>query len=134
MAIGAPSDSGALDITRKAAGDLSNKQYYFMKLSADNTVTTCTAATDVPVGVLQNKPEAASRSAVVRVIGETYVSSDAGLTAGNLIGTSADGQADAKTPGTDTTEYVVGHVVVGTGTAGDLAIAVVDCAAPHRAS
>ena len=134
MAIGAPCDSGAMDIVRKAAGDLSNKQYYFMKISADNTVTTCTAATDVPCGVLQNKPAAANRVAVIRVIGESYVSSDAALTAGNLIGTSADGQADAKAPGTDTTEYVAGHVVVGTGAAGDLAIAVINCAAPARAA
>ena len=134
MAIGAPQDSGATDYTLKAAGDLSNKQYYFMKLSDDDKVTTVTAVTDVPIGVLQNKPAAANRSAVVRVIGQTYVSSDAGLTAGNLIGTQSDGQADAKTPGTDTTEFVVGQVIVGTGTAGDLAVAVINCASPHRAS
>lgn len=132
MAISSPSDVGALDITFKAAGDLSNKQYYFMKLSADDTVTTVTAVTDVPCGVLQNKPAAANRGAVVRVLGASYVSSDAGLTAGNLIGTQSDGQADAKTPGTDTTEYVVGQVTTGTGTAGDLAIAVINCASPAR--
>ena len=134
MAIGAPQDSGAVDYTFKAAGDLSDKQYYHMKLSGDDTVTTCTAVTDLPVGVLQNKPAAANRSAVVRVLGQSYVSSDAGLTAGNLIGTQSDGQADAKTPGTDTTEYVTGQIIVGTGAAGDLAIAVINCIAPHRAS
>lgn len=132
--VGVPCDSGAVDIAYKAAGDLSNKQYYFMKLSADRTVTTCTAATDKPIGVLQNKPAAANRSAVVRVVGESYVSSDAALTAGNLIGTQDDGQADAKTPGTDTTEYVVGMVTMGTGSAGDLAVAVINCASPHRAA
>lgn len=134
MAIGVPSDVGATDISYKAAGDLSNKQFYFMKLSSNRTVTTCTAATDVPIGVLQNKPAAANRAAVVRVVGESYVSSDAGLSAGNLIGTSADGQADAKTPGTDTTEYLVGQVTTGTGSTSDYAVATINCAAPVRAA
>jgi len=64
----------------------------------------------------------------------TKISSDAGLTLGNLIGTSADGQADAKTAGTDTTEYVVGVMLTTTGAAGVIGTAMVNCANPHRAS
>jgi len=61
------------------------------------------------------------------------VSSDAALTAGNLIGPAADGQADAKTPGTDTTEYVSGIVVQGSSAAGEMAVALI-AGVPHRAA
>ena len=123
-----------LDITLSAAGTLASKMYYFMKLSADNTVTVCTGATDTPIGILQNKPDAAGKAAVVRVVGYSKVSSDAGLTYGNLIGTSADGQADAKTSGTDTTEYICGQVVKGTSNAGELAEVFINCANIGRAA
>src|SRR5574337_1127881 len=97
----------------KAGADLSAKQYYFVKLSADKTVVVCAAATDIPIGVLQNKPDASGKAAEVVAVGVTKVSGDADLDAGHLIGTSGDGQADRKLPGTDTTEYTVGQVVVG---------------------
>lgn len=116
-----------------ASADLSAKQFYFVKVSGNNTVTVCAAATDKPIGVLQNAP-ASGGAAEVLCVGVTKVSSDAALTAGNLIGTSGDGQADAKTPGTDTTEYVVGSVIYGSGAAGGLATAVINCASPARAA
>ena len=60
---------------------------------------------------------------------------DAALaTAGTLIGTSADGQADAKVPGTDTTEYIVGRTIEVSTNAGDLIACVVNCASPSRAA
>lgn len=118
----------------KAGADLSTKQYYFVKLNADNQVIVCAAATDVPIGVLQNKPDASGKAAEVCAIGVTKVNSDAALTAGNLIGPAADGQADAKTAGTDTTEYVCGQVVVGSAAAGGFATAVINCANLNRAA
>ena len=39
-----------------ASADLSAKQYYFVKLSSETKVTVCSAVTDKPIGVLQNKP------------------------------------------------------------------------------
>lgn len=42
----------------KAAADYSAKQYYIVKLSADDTVTLASAATDALVGVILNKPKA----------------------------------------------------------------------------
>ena len=68
------------------------------------------------------------------VTGISKVSSDAALSIGNQIGTSADGQADAKTAGSDTTEYVVGVVLEASSGAGALATATVNCLNPHRAS
>lgn len=116
-----------------AGADLSAKQYHFVKLSADNTVIVCAAATDLPCGVLQNTPVSGD-AAEVTVIGETKLSGDADLDAGQLIGTSADGQADRKIPGTDPTEYIAGQVKVGNTVAGGLITAFVNCASPARAA
>ena len=116
-----------------ASADLSAKQYYFVKISGNNTVTVCAAATDKPIGVLQNAPTS-GKEAEVMAVGVTKVSSDAALTAGNLIGTSGDGQADAKTPGTDTTEYICGQVIAGSGAAGGIATAAINCVNIARAA
>lgn len=121
-------------ISLEAGADLSAKQYYFVKIdSSTGKAVVCAAATDRPVGVLQNNPTSGQAAEIV-VVGLTKVSSDAGLTIGNLIGTSGDGQADAKTPGTDTTEYVVGTVVTSTSNAAEIATVMVNCANPHRAA
>lgn len=118
-----------------ADGDLSAKQHYFVKMSGAGTVAVCAALTDVPVGVLQNKPTD-GKKAVVKYKGITKVSSDAALVVGNLIGPSGDGQADARTMGgsPDKTHYVVGQVIVASGAAGGKAVALIDCAAPCRAA
>lgn len=116
-----------------ASADLSTHQYKFVKISGVQTVTVCAAATDRPIGVLQNAP-ASGQAAEICVVGISKVSSDAALARDVLIGTSADGQADAKTPGTDTTEYVCGVVLIATGAANDLATCLIDCMAPHRAA
>ena len=115
-----------------AGEDLSAKQYYFVKLSGQ-TVVLCSALTDVPIGVLQNAPES-GQAAEVMVIGITKVSSDAALTVGLLIGPSADSQADARTIGTENTQYGGGQVIGASGAAGGLATAVINCAAPARAA
>ena len=62
------------------------------------------------------------------------MSSDAALAIGDLIGTSADGQADAKTVGSDTTNFVVGTVLTTTGGVGVIGSVLVNCANPHRAA
>ena len=123
--------SQPLKLTLTASADLSAKQFYFVKIDGAGTCDVCSGATDKPVGVLQNKPTSGQAAEIV-VLGVTKISSDAALTAGNLIGTSADGQADAKTPGTDTTEYIVGQMVTTTGTAGVIGTAIVNCASPVR--
>jgi hypothetical protein len=119
--------------SRVAGADLSALQYYYVKLSTTDTVVVCAAATDVPIGVLQNAPTS-GQAAEIMVTGITKVNSNAALSIGNLIGTAADGQADAKTAGSDTTEYVVGVVLEASGAAGELATATVNCLNPHRAA
>ena len=93
-----------------AAADLSSKQYYFVKLASATTVNVCSAITDIPIGVLQNTRES-GEAAEVCIFGITKVSADGTLAAGNLIGTSADGQADAIAAGTDTTVYTQGQAI-----------------------
>ena len=101
-----------------ASADLSAKQYHFVKMSGNNTVTVCAAITDVPIGVLQNAPTS-GQAAEVCLFGITKVKADGTLAAGNVIGTSADGQADAITPGTDTTVYTMG-LALNAAVAGDV--------------
>ena len=109
-----------LDMTFEAGGDLSAKQYFFVKLDSDQQVILATGATDKVLGILQNKPES-GEAAVVRLLGRSKVSADASLAIADLIGTSADGQADVKLPGTDTTEYVKGIVVKAVSNAAEIA-------------
>lgn len=122
------------DVTFEAAADLSSKQFYFVKLTAANTINVCAAATDIPCGILQNKPSAAGRPAVVRMLGLSKVSADAAISAGALVGTSADGQADAKTAGTDTTNYVAGVALEAATAAGEIIKISLNCMNPHRAA
>lgn len=120
--------------TFTAAGDLSAARYKFVKQSAANTVTVCTGATDRPCGVLQNEPSAAGQPAIVMALGVSTVSADAAIAVDTLIGTSADGQADAKVPGTDTTEYVCGTTLEASTAAGDHISCFINCLNPHRAA
>jgi len=82
--------------------------------------------TDVPIGVLQNTP-ASGEQAVVRVAGVSKVSADATLAAGDIIGSSADGQAQPVTQGSETTVYNVGQALTG-GAAGTLQSALITIA------
>lgn len=125
--------SQPLKLSLAAGENLSGKQYFFVKLNASGEAVACAALTDRPVGVLQNKP-IAGQQAEITVIGVTKVSSDAAITAGAAIGTSADGQAVTKIIGTDVTHFVVGQMLITTGAANVIGTAVVNCAAPTRAA
>lgn len=103
------------NVTFEAGEDLTaaGVQYKLVKLDANGRVVVCTGVTDKPVGILQESAPVATvgTEVVVMMAGISKVQGDADLAIGDFIGTSADGQADAKTPGTDTTEYVVGRVL-----------------------
>jgi hypothetical protein len=59
-----------IDISLLADEDLSNDQYRIVVLDATSgKVRRPNAATDIPLGVLQNAPSAADKAAVVRPIG-----------------------------------------------------------------
>lgn len=116
-----------------AGGDLSSSQYKFVKLNSSGEVVVCAAITDIPIGVVQNKPTQGGVAEVV-IAGITKIQGDVNLARGDQIGTSADGQAAAIVHGTATTVYGVGQCLLDNSTAGGLATCVIDCSAPGRAA
>ncbi len=115
-----------LVLALSAGADLSSDQHKFVKLNADNQVILCAAATDKPLGILQNKPDASGKGAEVIVIGVSKVQADEALSAGDVIGTSADGQAKVSVA----TEYPMGQVIIGAANAAEIAEVVINAANP----
>lgn len=120
-------------ISVEAGADLSGKQFHFVKWDSGKVIL-CAAATDEPAGVLQEDDVVAGRMAELVVLGPTRVVADAAIVAGALIGTSADGQADTKVPGTDVTEYIAGRAWEAAAAAGNIITALVNCVSPARAA
>lgn len=87
------------DETFIAENDLSALQYCPVEITAANQVDVCDAATDLAIGILQNKPKA-GEAAVVRLMGLSPVKVDgsggATISAGSWIGTSAAGVGAVK--------------------------------------
>ena len=96
--------------TLTAAADLSSKQYHFVKLASATTVNVCTATTDRAIGILQNNPTS-GQQAIVQIFGISKVVADGTIAFNNVIGTSADSQADAIVPGTDTSVVTLGVAI-----------------------
>jgi hypothetical protein len=119
--------------SRPAGADLSAKLGYWVKNDGSGNAILCDAATDIPLGVLTNKPTSGGQ-AQFTVLGPAQVVADAALSEGDFIGPSADSQADAKVPGTDTTEYVCGTMRNAASAAGIIADAFINCVNPHRAA
>jgi hypothetical protein len=88
------------DISFKSSGDLSAGQGKLVKLSAADTVALVAAATDRPIGVLQNKPKSASEAAeVAPLVGRLSIVSDGTtpIAAGDYVGPDASGRVIKKT-------------------------------------
>ena len=125
--------NNSLKITLPAGADLSTKQYYFVKVNSSGNAVLCAAATDAPIGVLQNSPISGAEASIV-VVGGTKLVAGAAIAAGIKIGTDSAGKADAKVAGTDTTEYTVGQVLLASGADAEILTAVINCASPNRAA
>lgn len=81
--------------TLKAAADLSAKQYFAVELTANEwECNLCNAATDIPFGLLQNKPKINEAGTVaVRGVSKAVVDGNAGAIAiGDWLGTDANGK------------------------------------------
>lgn len=113
-----------------AAADLSTKQYRFVKGAA--SVNVCSAATDCPSGVLQDKPTS-GQAADVMVFGVTKLIAGGTIAAGDRIGPDANGAAVKLTEGTDTTKYISGRAEQAA-VSGDTFSAFINCINPHRAA
>ena len=121
----------SVKITRVAGADLSALQYTFVKLSTTDTVVTCTGATDIPIGVLQNAPTS-GQEAEVLIVGGTKLTAGATIAIGNILGTTSAGAASVLTV-SDTTKYVLGSAISG-GASAEIITAVINCANPTRAN
>lgn len=103
--------------THKAASDLSAKQYHFVKLDSSGNVAAIAAATDVPLGILQNTP-GSLHAADVMTQGVSKLVAGGSLAAAALVGTDADGKGTAYTYGASGTAGVImGQVLTGNTTA-----------------
>lgn len=123
----------SVKVTLVAGEDLSSKQYTFVKLNSSGQAIAVAAATDRPIGVLQNAPSS-GQEAEVLVSGGTKLVASAAVTEGAVIGTTSAGKAVALTVGTDTTKYILGTALIEVAADGQITTAVVNCAAAGRAA
>ena len=89
-----------------SSADLSAKQYYFVKLDASDEIELCSAITDIPLGVLQNAPEA-GQVAVVRTIGNTKVVANGAIARDVDVGPATTGKAQTAV----STQFPCGRVI-----------------------
>ena len=123
----------SVKVTLVAGADLSALQYYFVKINSSGQAVACAAATDIPIGVLQNAPTS-GQEAEVLIVGGTKIVAGAAIGEGALVGTGATGKAVALVAGTDTTKYVVGTLLTESAADANIVTDVVNCANPGRAS
>lgn len=84
----------------KSKSDNSAKQYYAVELTAADEVDVANGATDLIVGILQNKPKAGESAAVLSA-GISKAVAGGTIAAGNRVGTDANGKLVAKTADAD---------------------------------
>jgi hypothetical protein len=123
----------SVKVTLVAGADLSAKQYTFVKVNSSGEAIAAAAATDIPIGVLQNAPTS-GQEAEVLIVGGTKIVAGAAISDGAQIGTTSAGKAAALVAGTDTTKYVVGTLLTESAADGNIVTAVINCANPHRAA
>lgn len=87
-----------------ANADLSAKQFFLVKRhSTEGQCALVAATTDVPVGLLQNKPAAAGRAAEIMVLGlsKADVAAATDIAIGDVLGPDANGRLVKKTANND---------------------------------
>lgn len=106
----------------KAAEDLSSNQFHFVTLSDGDTVKLLDAATDIPIGILQNAPSAAGQVADVMILGISKCVANAAIAVGVFVKAEFVGVADCgKADAADTDKDVIaGMVVYASGAEDDL--------------
>lgn len=122
----------SVKVTLVAGADLSAAQYKFVKLDNTGKAVAVAAATDLPIGVLQNAP-LAGQEAEVLVAGGSKLVLGGTVAAGAVVSPSAAGAGVAIVHGTDTTKFAVGQALTG-GASGEIVTAVISCAAAGRAA
>ena len=122
----------AVKVTLVAGADLSAKQYTFVKLNSSGQAVAVAAATDNPIGILQNAP-LSGQEAEVLVIGGSKLVLGGTVATTDVLSTTATGTGVAIVNGTDTTKYALGSVLAG-GVSGEYGTVLVNCANAGRAA
>jgi hypothetical protein len=122
----------AVRTTLTAGADLSAKQFHFVEINvADGTVTAVDNATDRPIGVLQNTPEA-GQAADVLITGGTKVVAGGTASPGQpLFSNSGASAVTLVVGGTGSAAYLVGSFIE-PAAAGAITTAVINCANAGR--
>ena len=123
----------SVKVTLEAGADLSALQYTFVKLNSSGKAVAVAAATDVPIGVLQNAPTSGQEAEVLIVGGTKLVASASASLPSLMVGTTAAGKGVVLAV-TDTTKYALGTYLSAPGADGDIVTAVINCANPTRAN
>ena len=119
-------------ITRIAGADLKALQHYYVKLDTDGTVIAMTANTEMPYGILQNKPDAGEEAEIMRS-GVSKLVCGAVVAIGNVIGAGATGKGMPYVyTGADVDKFITGVALAATGADGDVFTVDFSCEAPHR--
>ncbi len=98
--------------TASSLADYGSKQYYGAKLNDDREIVLPTADTDVPVGLVLNKP-GNSKDALLLIIGRAPAVVEESISAGDLVRIASGGKVAVFVPTTDRTAYCVGQCVEG---------------------
>lgn len=104
----------------KSGDDFSSKQYYGCKFEADRQIALTSADTDVPAGLILNKPED-GETAEVLIIGRAPGVVAEAITAGQKVRIASGGKV-ALWEKTDTSMYCVGTCVEGAGDDGEMGV------------
>ena len=110
----ASSEGGGIGhiVSFKSGGDLSSCQFYPVKLTAANTIGTCSAENDAVIGILQNKPEAANAAADVLLLaggGVSKIVSSGTIAAAGLVYVGSDGRCRAPLTADAASVRVIGY-------------------------
>lgn len=118
--------------TLRAGADLSTKQFTFVKLNSSGQVVAVAAATDIPIGILQNTPGSLAVADVMSN-GISKLVAGGSIPAGALVLTDAAGKGSAYTsPGAGTVSLSLGQVLEGNTAANGLVTVAFNCLNPAR--
>lgn len=84
-----------LEITFKAGEDLSNDLYRWVVVTSTGTVRRPDSASEIPIGILQNAPDAAGKEAVVMILGVSPLQMNDAIGVGTFVGQEYVSATDA---------------------------------------
>ena len=95
------------DMSLDAYADYEDEQFHIMYLSAEYTARLATSGSQMLVGILQNKPDAALKAAEIRRVGISKVVCGGDISVGDEITADANGHAVTASEG----DRYVGHAL-----------------------